>query len=76
MSELTQDYFVDGMTCSHCVASVSEELSELDGVASVAVELKPGSSSRVSVASATPLDEDAVRAAIEEAGYELSAAPR
>lgn len=76
MSEDVQEYFVDGMTCSHCVASVTEELSELEGVASVSVELKPGGSSRVSVVAATPLTEDAVRAAIEEAGYELAAVPR
>ncbi|TAM71186.1 MAG: copper chaperone [Microbacteriaceae bacterium] len=64
------------MTCAHCVASVTEELSALDGVTSVSVDLKPGNSSRVSVSSAAPLDDDAVRAAVEEAGYELAAAER
>ncbi len=76
MSAVAHDYFVDGMTCAHCVASVTEELSALDGVTSVSVDLKPGNSSRVSVSSAAPLDDDAVRAAVEEAGYELAAAER
>lgn len=60
---------VSGMTCGHCVASVTEELSELAGVTDVAVVLETGV---VTVISAEPLDEDAVRAAVTEAGYELS----
>lgn len=65
------DYLVTGMTCSHCVASVSEELQTLDGVESVAIELNVGGPSKVTVASAAPLDRDAVSAAIDEAGYSL-----
>jgi copper chaperone CopZ len=56
------------MTCGHCVAAVTEELSKLPGVTSVDVQLDDG---RVSVESDQPLDPEAVRAAVDEAGYEL-----
>ena len=62
-------YTVTGMTCGHCVASVTEELSELPGVSDVDVVLETGA---VTVTSAEPLDEAAVRAAVEEAGYQLA----
>nr|WP_316316716.1 cation transporter [Clavibacter michiganensis] len=61
------------MTCEHCVASVTEEVSELEGVTDVAVELVPGGSSAVTVTSDRPLDPAAVRAAVAEAGYEVVA---
>lgn len=66
-----EEYLVQGMTCSHCVASVTEELSALDGVQSVNVQLDAAGASRVTVAADRPLDVDAVRAAIDEAGYSL-----
>jgi copper chaperone len=62
---------VDGMTCSHCVASVTEELSTLDGVESVDVQLNAGGTSKVVVTSASELDPVAIQAAIDEAGYSL-----
>ena len=64
-----QSYTVNGMTCGHCVASVTEEITELDGVTDVAIDLPTGA---VSVTSVEPLDDDAVRAAVEEAGYQLA----
>ncbi|MBX3093794.1 MAG: heavy-metal-associated domain-containing protein [Cryobacterium sp.] len=67
------DFFVDGMTCSHCVSSVTEELNEIEGVSNVRVDLDAGGTSRVTVASASQLDTDQVRRAIEEAGYALAA---
>ena len=66
----TTTYTVSGMTCAHCVASVTEELTELRGVRSVAVDLPTGA---VTVHSDTPLDPADVRAAVEEAGYQLAA---
>ena len=60
---------VTGMTCGHCVASVTEELGELDGVQDVRVTLETG---EVVVTSAEPLDRSAVAAAVEEAGYSLT----
>ncbi|MFD6261597.1 heavy-metal-associated domain-containing protein [Micromonospora chalcea] len=61
-------YQVSGMTCGHCVKSVSTELSALPGVTDVQVDLATG---RVTVTSQNPLDADAVRAAVDEAGYDL-----
>ncbi|GAA1232264.1 heavy-metal-associated domain-containing protein [Prauserella halophila] len=63
-------YTVTGMTCQHCVASVTEEVGELDGVQSVNVDLDTGA---VTVTSEAELAEDNVRSAVEEAGYTLTA---
>ncbi|RNL80500.1 heavy-metal-associated domain-containing protein [Nocardioides marmorisolisilvae] len=65
----TATYTVTGMTCGHCVASVTEELSEVPGISAVDVVLETG---EVTVTSAEPLDEATVRAAVEEAGYQLA----
>ena len=69
--DITEEFRVTGMTCGHCVASVTEELSELDAVTGVDVALNSGDASVVTVRSTTALDPEAVRAAISEAGYEL-----
>jgi copper chaperone len=68
---VTETYQVTGMTCGHCVASVTEELSELPAVTQVEIALNPGGSSTVTVHSTETLTTDEVRAAITEAGYEL-----
>ena len=65
----TSSSTVTGMTCSHCVSSVSEEVGAIDGVTDVAVDLPTGA---VTVTSAEPIDEARVRAAVEEAGYTLA----
>lgn len=62
----TREYAVAGMTCSHCVLSVQDEVSEVPGVIAVEVDLASG---RLSVNGAN-VGEDAVRAAVAEAGYE------
>jgi len=67
MSEIS--YRVTGMTCAHCVASVSEEIGEIDGVSDVRVDLPTGA---VTVVSTHPLDDTQVRAAVVEAGYQLA----
>ena len=67
----TTTYSVAGMTCSHCVSAVTEEVSRLDGVAGVDVDLHAGGESRVTVTSTAPLPVGAVREAIDEAGYTL-----
>ncbi|MFC0680307.1 heavy-metal-associated domain-containing protein [Lysobacter korlensis] len=67
----SEDFLVAGMTCSHCVRSVTEELSALDGVEAVNVDLNAGGVSRVTVASSSTLRRDDVRAAVTEAGYDL-----
>jgi copper chaperone len=59
---------VTGMTCGHCVAAVRDEVSGIEGVSDVDVVLETGS---VTITSDAPVAQDAVRAAVEEAGYEL-----
>lgn len=66
----TSTYTVVGMTCAHCVASISEEIGEISGVRDVAVDLPSGA---VTVTSDNPVDDADVRAAVEEAGYHLAA---
>lgn len=65
----TSTWTVTGMTCGHCVASVTEELQEVGGVQDVAVTLETG---EVVVTSAEPLAREAVEAAVTEAGYQLA----
>lgn len=71
-SAVSAEYLVSGMTCAHCVSSVTEELSAVPGVTDVTVDLKVGGLSRVTVGSATTLDPEAVRAAVAEAGYAVA----
>jgi copper chaperone CopZ len=71
----TATYGVVGMTCGHCVQAVSGELHALPGVRAVEVELVEGGTSVVRVVSDELLAEETVRAAVDEAGYELAAAP-
>lgn len=66
----TTTYLVAGMTCAHCVASVTAEVAKIPGVSDVDVDLETGG---VTVTSVAGPDEAAVRAAVEEAGYELRA---
>ncbi|WP_216215303.1 heavy-metal-associated domain-containing protein [Amycolatopsis aidingensis] len=62
-------YTVTGMTCQHCVKSVTEEVGEVRGVTAVSVDLPTGA---VTVTSESEPDLAAVRAAVEEAGYQLA----
>lgn len=66
--QTTQTFAVTGMTCHHCVGSVTEELTALDGVTEVNVDLVPGGTSIVTVISVTPLADAQVAAALDEAG--------
>ena len=65
---MTSTYTVAGMTCEHCVRSVTEEVSELPGVTGVEVDLVTG---QVRVSSDQPVDGAAVHAAVAEAGYQV-----
>ncbi|WP_439656804.1 heavy-metal-associated domain-containing protein [Lentzea sp. HUAS TT2] len=60
---------VKGMTCGHCVTSVTEELAKIDGVQNVTVDLPTG---KVTITSTTPVLLTDLRAAVTEAGYELA----
>ncbi|MEU3765650.1 heavy metal-associated domain-containing protein [Amycolatopsis keratiniphila] len=68
MSETT--YTITGMTCDHCVRSVTEEVGKIDGVTGVRVDLPTGA---VTVTGSKEPAVADVRAAVEEAGYELTA---
>lgn len=62
----TANFTVTGMTCDHCVTSVTEEVSEVAGVTEVDVDLASG---LLTVTSDGPLDTDAIRSAVRDAGY-------
>lgn len=64
----TTTWTVTGMTCSHCAASVTEEITEIDGVRDVRVDVDSG---RVEVDSDRELGRDEIAAAVDEAGYAL-----
>jgi len=64
----TAAYTVSGMTCGHCVNAVSSEIGKLAGVRDVKVDLATGT---VTVDSDAPLDDAAVAAAVDEAGYQV-----
>lgn len=65
----TSTYTVSGMTCGHCVSSVTEEIQEIPDVEKVNVVLETGA---LTITSAKPIDDTVVRAAVEEAGYHLA----
>ena len=64
----TSTFTVTGMTCGHCVASVTEEVSEVPGVAQVDVVLESG----LLTVTGEGVSDDAVQAAVEEAGYTVA----
>ncbi|KQY55965.1 heavy metal transporter [Aeromicrobium sp. Root495] len=68
----TSTWKVTGLTCAHCVGAVTEEVSALDGVQDVTVDLVAGGTSTVHVTSDTTLSREAVAAAVDEAGYALA----
>ena len=71
MSRSTQQsYAVVGMSCEHCAAAIDAQLTQVPGVREVEVDLASG---RVLISSSAALDEDAVREAVEAAGYALLA---
>ena len=65
----TSTVIVSGMTCGHFAASVREEVGALAGVTDVDVDVASG---RVTISSSAPIEADAIRGAIEEAGYHLA----
>jgi copper chaperone CopZ len=61
-------YTISGMSCGHCESAVTREVTSIPGVTSVTAVAQTG---LLTIASEGPLDEAAVRAAVDEAGYEL-----
>jgi copper chaperone len=71
---ISATYQVAGMTCEHCTRAVSEELTALDGVTGVSVDLVPGGTSAVTISSEAPVAGQAIATALDEAGdYRLAA---
>jgi copper chaperone len=69
----THTYAVTGMTCGHCAQAVTEEVRAIAGVSDVAVDLVAGGTSRVTVTADEPVSDDAIAAALDEAGdYQLA----
>jgi copper chaperone len=68
---VTARYLVEGMTCSHCVTSVAEEIHGIDGVSEVDIRLVPEGASTVTIVSSAPLDPATVQRAVVEAGYRV-----
>jgi len=68
---VTTTYLVKGMTCSHCVSGLTQELSPLTGVTGININLVPDGLSEVVVTSNDRIDLAEVEAAIDEAGHEL-----
>jgi copper chaperone len=62
----TAEYQVTGMTCAHCEMSVREEVGQLAGVQAIEVSAETG---KLLVTATPPVDDAAVVAAVEEAGY-------
>jgi copper chaperone CopZ len=65
----TTTYTVRGMTCDHCARAVTAEVSRISGVTDVSVDVPAG---RMIVTSAQPPSDEAVAAAVDEAGYEVA----
>ncbi|MGO3146630.1 MAG: heavy-metal-associated domain-containing protein [Leucobacter sp.] len=63
---------INGMTCGHCVSSVTEELSEVAGVSNVTIDLNVGGASVATVTTTAPVEASALEAAVAEAGYTLA----
>lgn len=61
----TTDYTVSGMTCGHCVSAVTEEVTAVEGVERVVVDLTSG---RMTVTSTDDVPFEAIAAAVDEAG--------
>ena len=69
MNTTSTTFIVSGMTCGHCVAAVTEEVSKLDNVSNVEIDLGSGA---VTVTSEGPVELAVFAAAVDEAGYEVT----
>jgi copper chaperone len=68
MSPLTSTYLVPSMTCGHCVAAITEEVTKVDGVTEVAIDLE----TKIVNVSGASFNDAAVRAAIDDAGFDIA----
>lgn len=65
---------IDGMTCGHCVSSVTEELNEVPGVSNIEIVLAAGGTSTATVTTNSAVENSVLEAAVTEAGYTLVSA--
>lgn len=72
MSTQTITVGVQGMTCAHCVNHVTQEVSAIPGVTDVSVELVNGGTSQVTITATEPISDEAIAAAVDEAGYTVA----
>ena len=70
-SGVTASFLVEGMTCSHCMTSVTEELHDVAGVSAVDIQLVPDGASTVTIVSSAPIDRGRVQRAVADAGYRV-----
>ena len=71
MNSNTLTLKIDGMTCGHCVSSVTEELTAVPGISHVEVTLAAGDTSTATITTSAPVEKSALDAAVTEAGYTL-----
>ncbi|MBE9404809.1 heavy-metal-associated domain-containing protein [Brachybacterium sp. Marseille-Q2903] len=72
----TSTYGLTGLTCGHCVNAVTEEVSAIEGVSDVTVDLVTGGTSTLTLTTDREVSKDALAAAVDEAGdYQLTDAP-
>lgn len=64
---------VEGMTCQNCVRHVTEDVAQIPEVTGVEVDLRAGGTSAVTVTSQGAVEETALRAAVDKAGYTVTA---
>lgn len=69
MSHFTTTVQVDGMSCGHCISSVTEELEAIDGIEDVTVDLNSGGTSKVTINATRKIKHEAISEAVAEAGY-------
>lgn len=70
--DITTSFTVTGLTCGSCASRVTSAISTLDEVKDVTIDLAPGGASTVTVLSSQPVSSEAVRSAVEQAGYQLT----
>ena len=68
----TTTFTVTGMTCGHCVSAVTDELTAIDAVEQVDIDLVAGGDSPVTITSSTPVEQAAITEAVDEAGYTVT----
>lgn len=67
---------ITGMTCDHCIRAVTDELTSVEGVTGVTIDLREGGVSSATVTSVSPLSDAVLMSAVDEAGYDIASITR